>query len=62
MKFLDHFYEEELAPLCEGLGEYGVEAITQICDWSISALLWVTVPVWIVPYLIVRKIKRSEKE
>lgn len=58
MKFLDHFYEEELAPLCEGLGE----AIMQICDWLILAALWATVPVWIVPYLIVRKIKRSEKE
>ena len=51
MKSLDYFYEEILCPVLSDIGENVVEPIL---DWLLLLLYWVTLPLWIVPYLIFR--------
>ena len=61
MKALDYFYEEILHPVCESIEECLVIAVTKISNWIILCFLWLTVPVWIVPYLILRNRRTSHE-
>lgn len=57
MKSLDYFYEEILCPLLSDIGENVVEPVLE----SLLLLLyWITLPLWIVPYLIFRNRKGGE--
>lgn len=57
MKSLDYFYEEILCPVLSNICEYFVEPVL---DWLILLFYWITLPLWIVPYLILRGKKGGE--
>lgn len=57
MMTLDYFYEEILVPVCDWLGE---NIVAPMLNASLTALLWISLPFWIVPYLIVRKRRGGE--
>lgn len=56
MKILDYFYEEVLTPALSDL----VDFATRVLEILIMILLWITIPIWIVPYLIFRNKKGGE--
>lgn len=56
MKMLDYIYEEILCPAWENVSEF----ILQMLDCMFTALVFITIPLWIVPYLIVRKRRGGE--
>lgn len=55
MNLFDTMYEEVLVPFFEALGYV---AIT-IMGWIIAIVMLLTTPLWIIPYLIIRKIRRT---
>lgn len=57
MKSLDYFYEEILSPILSYIGEY---VVVPLLNWFILLLHWITIPLWIVPYLIFRRKKGGE--
>lgn len=56
MKILDYFYEEYVSPALAALVEFS----TRIWEAVSLILLWITLPIWIVPYLIFRGKKGGE--
>lgn len=54
MQTLDYFYKEILTPIMSWIGE---NIAVPMIEYFILALLWITLPVWIIPYLIMRKTK-----
>lgn len=54
MHTLDYFYEEILTPILSWIGD---NIILPMCEYALLALIWVTLPIWIIPYLIIRKKK-----
>lgn len=57
MKSLDYFYEEILCPVLSDIGENVVEPMLETL---LLSLYWITLPLWIVPYLIFRGKKGGE--
>ncbi len=51
MMTLDYFYEEILEPVLAWLGE---NIVIPVLNKLFAALLWISLPLWIVPYLIFR--------
>ena len=54
MKSLDYFYEEILSPNLSGFWE---DVIEPLCEVFLLTVYCLTTPLWIVPYLIYRKMK-----
>ena len=65
MKIFDYFYEEILVPLVEGLGETFYPLIEYMLNLILVSVLFITTPVWLIPYLIIKRTKerknRNEK-
>lgn len=57
MKSLDYFYEEILLPKLSDISEYIVEPVL---EGLLIFVYWITLPLWIVPYLIFRGKKGGE--
>ena len=57
MKSLDYFYEEILSPTLSYFGEHVVEPLIEL---FLLILYWITIPLWIVPYLIFRRKKDGD--
>ncbi len=55
MNLFDTMYEEVLVPFFETLGGVAVTII----GWIIAIVMLITTPIWIIPYLIIRKIRRT---
>lgn len=63
MKSLDYFYEDILKPVIEDLVGFVVD---ELIDILLTIAYFVTIPLWIVPYAIIRnkrnkRVKNDEK-
>lgn len=55
MNFIDYFYEEYLLPVL-----YWIADISEmVIETALIAALYITSPIWIIPYFIIRK-RRGE--
>ena len=57
MKIFDYFYEEILVPSLESINELVFPIIEWMLNGLLAVVLWVTVPIWIIPYLIIKRRK-----
>jgi hypothetical protein len=54
MKTLDYFYENYLVPMFETFSETFYPFIEFLLNIFLAGVLFITVPVWLIPYLIVK--------
>lgn len=57
-KAFDYFYEKNLRPACE----YVAELAECTVDLLLNVALWLTVPIWIIPYLIIKQKEERKNE
>jgi hypothetical protein len=62
MKIFDYFYEEILVPSLESMNGVVFPLIELMLNGFLTAVLWVTVPIWIIPYLIIKHRKGKSHE
>ena len=55
MKILDYFYEEVVCPVLERVTEIVKSLAIFISNALIMTFLWITLPIWIIPYFIIKK-------
>lgn len=55
MKTLDYFYEEVVCPAVERAVEIARDIAIFIANALIMVVLWITLPIWIIPYFIIKK-------
>ena len=60
MKIFDYFYENYLIPLVEGLSETFYPLIENMLNLILVVVLFITTPVWLIPYLIIKYIKERK--
>jgi hypothetical protein len=61
MRTLDYFYKNYVISFLETLADIGesiIEAFSMVFSWLIFLLLFITLPLWIIPY----KIYQNKKE
>lgn len=65
MKIFDYFYENYLVPVGETFSETFYSLIEYMLNCILAGVLFITAPVWLIPYLIIKHIKerknRNEK-
>lgn len=60
MRIFDYFYEEILVPTLVSVNEVLFPFIEMILNGLLAAVLWITVPIWLIPYLIIKHKKERK--
>lgn len=58
MRTLNYFYEHYLRTFiefCEELGESAIRLFWTLVSWHLSVVLFITIPLWIIPYKLWKK-------
>ena len=62
MKIFDYFYKEVLNPTLEQINETFFALIDWMLNGLLALVLWVTIPIWIIPYLIIKHRKGKKHD
>lgn len=58
MRLLDYFYEHYLLTVvdfCEELGDSAINLLLTLISWLLGVGLFITIPLWIIPYKLWKK-------
>lgn len=61
MKTLDYFYEMYVEPVIDGIREISHNFIIFVLSTLLFIALWVTLPIWVIPYVIYKKKEGAEE-
>ena len=62
MKIFDYFYENYLIPIAENINEAFYPLIEYLLNIMLAGVLFITAPVWLIPYMIIKHRKERKKE
>ena len=57
IKVFEMFYKEHVAPFADAMQEAVFEIVIVLLDVVLTGVLWITVPIWIIPFKIIQRIK-----